>query len=204
MNVGDFLEVIVEWTLPSGSNPAVNVWDFRCELATDPTELQTVGSYIASAFVSRYVVPLLPIQSNQIYISALRLRNLNDASEGYDNLGNIAAGGSNSPMLPPFVTYSVQEQRTSFALRNGRKGLPGPVVASMNNNGTLSATYIAAFDTAFNGWETTEFIVEAGDSEYAFIPAIVRKPSVAGTPPTVYTPIRGYSISKYGSQNSRK
>jgi hypothetical protein len=202
MNTGDFMTVETLWTVPFASNPCVNVWHLECQEAGEPTELQTAGPLIVEAFIARYVTPLLGYQASNIRLVGMKLRSITDLTEGYDVSGVLASGTAVSINLPPFVTYSVREQRRDLTTRNGRKAFVGAHIGSIQDGGIINATIAAAMNTAMDDWATGSLLVEGPD--YAFVPRILRLSPTPGSAPLVVNGITSFIVTGMGSQNSRK
>lgn len=204
MNSGDFMRATVIGAIEGASNPVINTWDFRLISLTEAGTLQEAGEEIVDAFLIRYYSPLLPQMSSYYTLNEVQLRIYGNSVEGYNGVNLDQNGGAAGAMCPPFVTYSVELQRSNFAMRNGRKAYPAVPTSVITANGQLTTEVQNAFDTVFDGWETTDFLIEADGNDIIFEEVIVRKPPTPNTVPTVYSRISGYTLEKFGTQNSRK
>lgn len=204
MQSGDFMRITAEFSHPSGSNPLINVWDYRCEASSDVNALQNIGEYIADGFIARYYTPLAAAIGSQIVMTAIHIRSYSASSEGYDEEGSLFTGGVNAPVLPAFVTYSLKLQRSEYDIRNGRKGYIGCTTQAVAGDGKPSAAVLDLFSTVGEGWAETTWMVEAGEADYAFSDVIVRQPTLENTNPTVWCYVASYAMTKFGTQNTRK
>lgn len=205
MQTGDFLEITVEWTLGNASNPCLNVWHYEIGVLSEPVGLFQIGQEIQEAHLARYYGPYLSVISTNALITGFRIRNLNNPTEGYDNFGLLGSGTNTSGMLPPMVTLSIRELRENFSMRNGRKGIGGVAIPVCDATGKVSASTINLFETVFEGWSETEFVVEAEGVNLTLLDVVIRKPTTPNTPPTLFYYVLRYALSpKFGTQNSRK
>ena len=204
MFTGDFMRVTVFGTLPGASNPIINTWDYQCIVASDANALQNVGSYIAASFMARYYAPLVLTMHQEYRINRVELREYGDPEGGFDLNGNLFQGGSSGLPLPPFVTYSVKLIRANYDFKSGRKAFAGCNSAALTGLGGLNATTINTFQTVFSGWLDTEWTVEAGEADFTFQEVLVRSADGINTVPSAFSTIQGYSLEKFGSQNTRK
>lgn len=204
MDIGDFIRVTMEWTLPSGSNPALNVWDFEVTAATNPFDLTTEGAYIVNAIVSTRYIPLNAYIADAASVTAASVRGWSDPADGYDTAGSLYTGGADSAMLPPFVTTSIEMIRDNFVMRNGRKAIPAPHVAMVDINGQMSSAVVLAIEAVTTDWAENDIVVAGDTSEFTLSARIIRLPTVVATNPTVFSRISGYGNAKFGTQNGRK
>jgi hypothetical protein len=203
MNVGDFLTVETEWTVPFASNPCVNVWHFKCDAAATPGSLAFNGADVVESFIGRFVTPLLSYQASNLRLTGVKLRDITDPTDGYDAGGILAAGAAVSINLPPFVTFSIREQRYNLSTRSGRKALPGATVSSVADGGVVAPAVVTAMNTLMSDWAGGAWLVEGPD--WIFQTVILRLSPTPGMPPTVVNSISNmYVSSNFGSQNSRK
>jgi hypothetical protein len=203
MNGGDFMRATCEFTLSNASNPCIMVWDFQLDELNNPIDLTIEGADIVTALIARHYTPLAGALSNQLTMTAVSLRNFADLTDGFDVNGVLFVGSQTGPMLPPFVTLAIELLKGNFTMKNGRKAYPGPVVADVDQDGTVDSAVVASIADTTDIWATTSMVVE-GSVDMTFYNRIVRVPVTPGINPTVFSNIIGYGQAYFGTQNTRK
>lgn len=204
IDVGSFVKATITFNVAGASNPVINTFDWRCSFASATGSLAIIGGEMCNAIVDRYYEPVRTQMASQVVMDTISLRAYADDTDGYDSTPMLWAGTATTGMLPSFVTYSVRKIRSNYALRNGRIAYPGPHLGGINTNGTVSTGPVSAFANMFEGWMDAPLTVEADSGDYTFLDVIVREPSVPNTNPTLWSGINGFSMTKFGSQVSRK
>lgn len=199
----DILEATIYMQHEAASNPVINTLHWVCVQAS-PLQLQDVGGLIVSSLISRYYTPLTSWVVDAVSMYQVSLRNLNSPSEGWDSTGALWAGTNGTASLPPFVTYSVKKQRVAFDFRNGRLAIPGVASEALSAVGLPSEAVKGVFALWGDAIGNTTMNIEDDAGDMQFDDAIVRKSPTAGAPPTGWTLTGAWSMTKFGTQNSRK
>lgn len=181
-----------------------NVFDFQCIAASDANALQNIGPSIVPAMLQQIYEPIKGWISAMVMVNHVSLRDPAMPQEGYDWLGSYFPGEVSGTPLPPFVTYSVELQRSNYAIRNGRKGIPGPVIAALDANGDLNSTARSFITNALATWIDGFNVETGGGAEYTFALRIAREPEGPEQDPSVWSNVSGVACRKFGTQNSRK
>jgi hypothetical protein len=204
MDVGDFLKATFHFTVNGIVDGAIIVWDHECTQATGPFDLTGDGPSITEALIARYLTPFTAMTSDNVSLGSISLRNYADVTDGYDEFGPGWAGTGMQPMLPPFVTFSIQLTRANYAMRNGRKAYPGPQITQVDANGALNTATVDAIAAITDVWASQSMAVEGSMVDMTFDTRIVRDPTTPGVNPTVFSRVNGYGLAKFGTQNTRK
>lgn len=205
MDTGGWLKASVYMTLPSASNPIINTWVFRCVAASDANSLSAIGLYINAALVEKYYTPLSTSLVTALRLLKIELRDLANPAEGFDQILDTPLGAVGVSSMPAFVTFSIREQRTLFSIRNGRKAISGvPSAGTCDAGGEMLTTIREATNEILaENWEGAMEVETLGGAEYTFENVIARLPAVGG-PPVIWSPISAYTVTGFGTQNSRK
>lgn len=203
MENGNVLEVTVSYNIVGASNPAINVYHLEVEDLVGITTLQEVGPDIRTAFVAKFITPMLVFQHTGAVYQGLSIINLNSIAEYYVTPLTGIAGGRVGGFMPPFVTYSFQETRPNRLIRNGRKGIGGVSQVVTDDGITLNATYQPLMNTMLSGWNLMTMNVE-GDLDFQLRDVIVRKNPAAGGAPSLVLDAQRWVFRGFGSQNTRK
>lgn len=204
MNVNNFFRITVEFSSPTGSDPLINVWDYRVLSTDNPIILTLHGLEIVESFVTRYYTPLSSTISTQTPITSVSIRAWTTPEDGFDSLTGFDVGSATAALMPPANTLAFRLVRTNFAMRNGRKAMPGATAVSLASNGGVTPATVSLFSTVTDAWAGTDWVPEISGVDAVFGDVIIRVPTIPNTDPTVFSTNITYGIVYWGTQNSRK
>lgn len=201
----DFIRITALGMLQGASNPVINVWDYRLDGLTEPIPLQLLGEDIAASFVARYYTPITAAISTRYSLTGLSMRVYGKPAEGWDGADTYFTGGDPTPMMPPFVAYSVMRVRNNFSFkRQGRKSYAGVPTSAIDANGFPNGAVLGVFNAAFNVWETLTWNIESNAAPALQGTDVLVKDADIRVVPNVVSTISGYQLRGFGSQNGRK
>lgn len=204
MDVGDFLRITCEFTLPGASNPAINVWDFEVTQSTNPFDLTLEGVGIISELITVRYATISDYMSDLCVMTGASIRAFGDPTDGYDSAGILFEGTGLSGMMPPFVSLSLEMIRSNYAMRNGRKAIPGVVLTAAAVDGSFDETARGEIAGITAAWASNDIFIEGDASDFTLSARIVRAGTSMAVVPTVTSPVVGYGLAKFGTQNGRK